>query len=67
MLMQNVCQALESKVKITPYLTPRLPCTLYLKKPKKQWVQQNALEILKITKKCDWGHIQGQNNPADLG
>ena len=33
----------------------------------KQWVQCRVTEILKLTMKENWGHVEGTNNPADLG
>ena len=33
----------------------------------KQWVQFRVGEILKLSKKEEWGHVGGKENPADLG
>ena len=33
----------------------------------KQWVQFRVREILRLSKKEEWGHVGGKDNPADLG
>ena len=33
----------------------------------KQWVQFRVAEILKVSRKGQWGHVSGTSNPADLG
>ena len=33
----------------------------------KQFVQHRVNEILRLTRKEDWGHVSGVENPADLG
>ena len=32
----------------------------------KQWVQFRVREILRLSKKEEWGHVRGKENPADL-
>ena len=31
-----------------------------------EWVRYGVSEILKLTKKENWGHVEGISNPADL-
>ena len=61
-LMNTVHNALKTQIKID--------CTLYWifnNGEWKQWVQCRVTEVLKLTKKEHWGHVEGTNNPADLG
>ena len=70
-LVDTVCKALSSQIKID--------CVRYWLDSKtalywvynngewKQWVQFRVAEILRLSKKEDWGHVGGKENPADLG
>ena len=70
-LMDTVHNALKSQIKID--------CMRYWLDSKtalywifnngewKQWVQHRVSEILKLSKKENWGHVGGTDNPADLG
>jgi len=70
-LVNTVCKALSSQIKID--------CVRYWLDSKtalywvynngewKQWVQFRVTEILRLSKKEEWGHVGGKENPADLG
>ena len=70
-LMETVKSALSSQVKVD--------CTRYWLDSKtalywifnngtwKQFVQHRVNEILGLSKKEEWGHVSGVENPADLG
>ena len=70
-LMNNVIQALSSQVtisKVKYWLDSKTALYwIYNQGEWKQWVQFRVSEILKLSKKADWGHVGGVNNPADIG
>ena len=70
-LMDNVYKALSSQVTIEKtkfWLDSKTALYwIYNQGEWKQWVQFRVSEILKLTKKSDWGHVGGKDNPADIG
>ena len=70
-LMETVINALSSETKIDEvkyWLDSKT--ALYWIHNNGEWknfVQHRVNEILKKTRKEDWGHVAGVNNPADLG
>ena len=70
-LMDNVYKALCSQVtidKVKYWLDSKTALYwIYNQGEWKQWVQFRVSEILKLTKKSDWGHVGGKDNPADIG
>ena len=70
-LMDNVYKALCSQViidKVKYWLDSKTALYwIYNQGEWKQWVQFRVSEILRLTKKSDWRHVGGKDNPADLG
>ena len=70
-LMDNVYKALCSQVtfdKVKYWLDSKTALYwIYNQGEWKQWVQFRVSEILRLTKKSDWGHVGGKDNPADIG
>ena len=70
-LMSNVIEALSSIINIETirfWLDSKTALFwIYNNKEWKQWVQFRVEEILKLTKKEQWGHVAGIDNPADIG
>ena len=70
-LMDSVINALSSQTKIDEirYWTDSMT-VLYWIQNKGEWktfVQHRVDEILKLTKKDQWSHVVGLENPADIG
>ena len=70
-LMDTVYNALKSQLKIDSiqyWLDSKTALYWILNRGEwKQWVQYRVSEILKVSKKDNWGHVHGVDNPADLG
>ena len=70
-LMNTVHDALKTQIKIdcVRYWLDSMTALYWIfnNGEWKQWVQCRVTEILKLTKKENWGHVEGTNNPADLG
>ena len=70
-LMDSVYKALSSQITIEKtkfWLDSKTALYwIYNQGEWKQWVQFRVSEILKLTKKSDWGHVSGKENPADIG
>ena len=70
-LMNTVKNALQSQVKIDKVrLWLDSKTALYWVQNKNEWkqfVQHRVNKILTLTKKDEWGHVSGLENPADLG
>ena len=70
-LMSNVVKAVESQIHISRvryWLDSKTALYwVYNQGEWKQWVQFRVAEILKLSKKEEWNHVSGTENPADLG
>jgi len=69
--MSNVIKALESQFSISRvryWLDSKTALYwVYNQGEWKQWVQFRVAEILKLSKKDEWNHVSGSENPEDLG
>ena len=70
-LMNTVYNALKTQIKIDciRYWLDSMTALYWIfnNGEWKQWVQYRVSEILKLTNKENWGHVEGTNNPADIG
>ena len=70
-LMDTVKNALSSQVKIDSvkfWLDSKTALFwIYNQGEWKNFVQHRVNEILRLTRKEDWGHVAGKENPADIG
>ena len=70
-LIHNVKEALSLKISFTNvrYWLDSKTALFWINNQGewKQWVQFRVREILKVSKKEDWGHVSSVVNPADLG
>ena len=70
-LMNTVKNALQSQIKIDKIrLWLDSKTALYWIQNNNEWkqfVQHRVNEILDLTTKCEWGHVSGLENPADVG
>ena len=70
-LMDNVYKAIGSQIMIEKmkfWLDSKTALYwIYNHGEWKQWVQFRVAEILRLSKKEDWGHVSGLDNPADIG
>jgi len=70
-LVHTVTNALTRELKITETFlwldSMTALCWIENKGEWKQFVRHRVNEILKLTKKGQWGHCPGKENPADLG
>jgi len=68
-LMSNVIKALENQFSINRvryWLDSKTALYwVYNQGEWKQWVQFRVAEILKLSKKDEWNHVSGSENPAD--
>ena len=69
-LMSTVCNALKSQLMIDCiryWLDSRTTLySIFTRVEWKQWVQHRVSEILKLSKKENWGHVDGVNSPAEM-
>ena len=70
-LMDTIKKAFKSEIEVSGarcWLDSKTAiCWIQNRGEWRQFVQHRVNEILKLTKKGDWGHCPGKENPADLG